>query len=65
MKYFFTILLLSNLFCPPLIGYTQNNSGSPVYFGDPFILLHDGTYYAYGTGAADGISVYVSQDLET
>ncbi len=65
MKYFFTILLLSNLFCPPFIGYTQNNSGSPVYFGDPFILLHDSTYYAYGTGAADGISVYVSQDLET
>lgn len=34
-----------------------------VPFGDPFILLHGGTYYAYGTEAADGIAVYVSDDL--
>ena len=34
-----------------------------VFFGDPFILLHDDTYYAYGTSAEDGIAVYVSQDL--
>lgn len=40
--------------------------GAPnVYFGDPFIMLHDGTYYAYGTEAADGIAVYVSDDLLT
>ncbi|MDR2040157.1 MAG: glycoside hydrolase family 43 protein [Bacteroidales bacterium] len=32
-------------------------------FGDPFILLHEGTYYAYGTLAADGIAVYTSNDL--
>ncbi|MFC3199074.1 glycoside hydrolase family 43 protein [Parapedobacter deserti] len=38
---------------------------SNVYFGDPFIMLHDGTYYAYGTEAADGIAVYVSDDLLT
>ena len=34
-----------------------------VPLGDPFILLHDGTYYAYGTHAADGIEVYTSKDL--
>ncbi len=34
-----------------------------VFFGDPFILLHDDTYYAYGTSADDGIAVFVSQDL--
>lgn len=34
-----------------------------VPFGDPFILLHGDTYYAYGTEAADGIAVYVSDDL--
>lgn len=34
-----------------------------VFFGDPFILLHDDTYYAYGTYAEDGIAVYISQDL--
>lgn len=34
-----------------------------VFFGDPFIMLHEGTYYAYGTSADDGIAVFVSQDL--
>lgn len=36
-----------------------------VLFGDPFIMLHGDTYYAYGTYAEDGIAVYVSQDLLT
>ena len=27
---------------------------------DPFVLLDDGTYYAYGTYAGDGIAVAVS-----
>jgi beta-xylosidase len=36
-----------------------------VFFGDPFILLHDGTYYAYGTSANNGILVYTSNDLLT
>lgn len=34
-----------------------------VPLGDPFILLHNGTYYAYGTNAEDGIEVYTSDDL--
>lgn len=33
-------------------------------FGDPFIMLYDNQYYAYGTNAADGIAVYVSKDLK-
>ncbi len=37
----------------------------PVPLGDPFILLHEGIYYAYGTHAADGIEVYTSNDLLT
>ena len=32
-------------------------------FADPFIMLHRGTYYAYGTHAADGIAVCTSDDL--
>ena len=28
---------------------------TPVLLGDPFIMLHDGTYYAYGTHADEGI----------
>ncbi len=34
-----------------------------VPFGDPFILLHEDTYYAYGTSEEDGIAVYISDDL--
>ncbi|HZL09552.1 MAG TPA: glycoside hydrolase family 43 protein [Prolixibacteraceae bacterium] len=34
-----------------------------VPLGDPFIMLWQGTYYAYGTHAADGIEVFVSDDL--
>lgn len=36
-----------------------------VFFGDPFILLDDGTYYMYGTHNSDtGIEVYQSDNLE-
>ena len=37
---------------------------------DPFVLVHEGAYYLYGTrgatcwGPADGFDVYVSRDLE-
>ena len=37
---------------------------------DPFVLVHEGRYYLYGTrgatcwGPADGFDVYVSEDLE-
>ncbi len=34
-----------------------------VALGDPFIMLYQDTYYAYGTEAADGITVYTSNDL--
>lgn len=37
---------------------------NPVPLGDPFILLHQETYYAYGTNADDGIQVYTSADLK-
>lgn len=35
----------------------------PVTLGDPFIMLYDNVYYAYGTNADDGIEVYTSDDL--
>ncbi len=38
---------------------------SKVPFGDPFIMLWQGKYYAYGTLSPDGIAVYVSNDLTT
>jgi len=36
-----------------------------VPLADPFILLHEGVYYAYGTGYKHGFHVYVSRDLAT
>ncbi len=36
-----------------------------VPFGDPFIMLWQGKYYAYGTHAANGIEVLESDDLLT
>jgi len=36
-----------------------------VPLGDPFIMLWEGKYYAYGTYSADGIAVFVSDDLLT
>ncbi len=59
-------------FC--ILACSSGDSGAPpelprepvetkVFFGDPFILLHGDTYYAYGTSADDGIAVFVSQDL--
>ncbi len=35
-----------------------------VPLADPFILFHNNTYYAYGTGATDGIAVMTSGDLK-
>lgn len=36
-----------------------------VPLADPFIMLYEGTYYAYGTHDEDGIVVFISDDLET
>jgi beta-xylosidase len=48
-----------------LVTVAQQKESSPVLLGDPFILLHDGVYYAYGTQDANGIRVYTSDDLLT
>lgn len=32
---------------------------------DPYVLLYDRTYYAYGTSVGNGFEVYTSDDLET
>lgn len=47
-----------------LITQAGAQSKSQVPLADPFILAEDGTYYAYGTHAADGIEVWVSHDLK-
>lgn len=35
----------------------------PLSLADPYILLHQGIYYAYGTSGDQGIEVYTSSDL--
>lgn len=37
---------------------------SDINLADPFILLHDGVYYAYGTSSDSGFEVYYSDDLQ-
>ncbi|WP_455585912.1 glycoside hydrolase family 43 protein [Bacteroides sp.] len=56
------------LICVLCICSVKGQELSKVRFGDPFILLHEGVYYAYGTSVKgsnnDGIKVYVSDDLK-
>ncbi len=61
----FSVLACSSSNTGELPGLPEEPVETNVPFGDPFILLHGDTYYAYGTYAADGIAVYVSQDLLT
>jgi Beta-xylosidase len=57
-------------FCQPCkaddadVDKTNIKENSPVLLGDPFILLDNGTYYAYGTHASGGIEVYTSTNLK-
>ncbi len=57
MKHIYIVLFI-------FIGLASK-AQSPVPLGDPFILLYEGKYYAYGTHASDGIAVFVSDDLKT
>lgn len=41
-----------------------DSNATLVPLADPFIMLYDDIYYAYGTGAENGIEVMVSDDLE-
>lgn len=46
------------------LSYTVAKEKSVVTLADPYILLDGDTYYAYGTGDADGIAVWTSKDLQ-
>ncbi|MCD8193430.1 MAG: glycoside hydrolase family 43 protein [Tannerellaceae bacterium] len=70
-------LFKSLIFCLSLLlaGCQENNKekqdpGQPpastakqIALADPYILLYNNTYYAYGTNSPDGIEVYTSGDL--
>ena len=41
----------------------SNPDREPLALPDPFILYHDGVYYAYGSRNEEGIPVYTSDDM--
>ncbi len=72
MKKFLCIFLASILFVGGLCmnAYATDTAQYPnkredILIRDPFVLVHDGKYYLYGTGASsNGYGCYVSEDLE-
>jgi beta-xylosidase len=56
-------LFLSSFIFLISISIISQESFKNVPLADPFILLYEGTYYAYGTGSPDGIEVITSNDL--
>ncbi len=66
MRPLFVILLsiISFFSCSNSSIEEQPKKQAQVPFGDPYILLHDGVYYAYGTHADNGIEVMISTDLK-
>ena len=60
----FTLLLsLTLIYCQSNNEKNKAEDNFPISLGDPFIMLYENTYYAYGTNAKDGIEVYTSDDL--
>lgn len=66
--------LTFGLFILSITFFSQAGTGIPacsspektsrnVLFGDPFVLVENGTYYMYGTSHKDGIEVYRSKDM--
>jgi len=43
--------------------YTNPVGDESVTMGDPFVMLHEGRYYLYGTSAGDGFRCWTSTDL--
>lgn len=60
-----TCLLIPMTLSAQLDELLSTTKDTPVPLGDPFILLHDNMYYAYGTHSNDGIEVYTSRDLKS
>lgn len=68
MKKYFLFILLTVVLAACTNNTAKENSAQTsqavVPLADPFIMLYNNVYYAYGTGAPDGIEVYTSADLK-
>lgn len=63
---FFLLLTSLGISCSGLNLNDENDQPKEkVPLGDPFIMLWQNTYYAYGTLSPNGITVFVSDDLLT
>lgn len=63
MKNYCALLILS-IFCACSTAKQPVSTAEKVPFGDPFIMLYDNMYYAYGTHSDKGIEVFVSKNLK-
>ena len=61
--FFFIFCMLSQACSSQNPEKREEQPDLKIPFGDPFILLYNDTYYAYGTLAEDGIAVFTSADL--
>lgn len=43
---------------------TEEIISTEIPFADPYIMLHDNVYYAYGTSSSEGFEVYYSDNME-
>lgn len=57
------LLMFSALSCSSQSVVPDETPIAKVPLGDPFIMLWNNTYFAYGTQSPDGIVVYTSDDL--
>lgn len=62
--YFFSTAFFALAAENPACIFPEETSRN-VLFGDPFVLVENGTYYMYGTSHKDGIKVYRSKDMIT
>ena len=60
----FYLILFSSILLTLFSCKSRMDSNQLVHLADPFILLFEDTYFAYGTGASDGIEVMISKDLK-
>jgi len=56
------LLLLTSLLFSLFSAFGNNDT---IRLADPTVFFHEGTYYLYGTGGADGFLVYTSKDLQS
>ncbi len=59
-----TIIALIAIFVATEVVAQNVATERRVPLADPYILLHDDTYYAYGTHSRNGIECYTSNDLK-